>query len=457
MYRYMSMLVNANSCEWIVLDGRLDLERLRRAARSVARRHAVLNSVQRRRGVAFYWQPWPDEKDVELRFERLPAMSDTERHRHLVNNIWREQLPLTDGRPWRLHVSEELAGRTWLQIITTHVFTDGRSANVVARDLAHAYTAAADAARDPVLSPGAGPDPQRDPFKLFTADLPAAERCRLTLGALAAIGRDAVAPCGKLVLPSGPVGETGVLFFDFGEATWQRVRRAGRAAGLSAHPFLLGAVLRSIESWNASRGRKTRTLRVIDNFSLRRFSHQPDIQEIYDVFAIPYSLDFQLDADDGVLLQQIRRKLDRMKNGEVLRELFRQKLYMLSSALSPKRLATKLVTRFVVRSNVICTNIGPVPEDFDRFGSARVQEYFSFSQMFPPGELMFLFSTCRGRLRAVLLFDRNKIAEPQARALVDEVYTGHLMRLSRAGEESVPPAGMPHDKPAPHLVPVNAI
>jgi NRPS condensation-like uncharacterized protein len=431
VYRYMSMLVNANSCEWIELDGPLDLDRLQRAARAVARRHPVLNSVQRRKGLGFFWQKWPDEVDVDIRYERLSQMTDVQRHRHLVNNIWKEQLPLNSGRPWRLHVSELSDGRTWLQIITTHVFTDGRSANIVARDLSHAYSAeVSGSAADTALLGGAGPTPERDPFALFTANMTASDRQRATIGALGGIAHDALATCDKFAVKAGPAGETGVLFFDLGDRVWQQVRQAGREKDLSAHPFILAAVLRSVETWNAKRGIKTKVLRVIDNFSLRRFSSHSTIKEIYDVFAIPFAMDFKLESGNTQLLAQIKQKLDHMKSGAILQDLFRQRLYMWSSLLSPKRLATKLVTRLVVRSNVICTNIGPVPEDFDSFGKSRVTEYYSFSQMFPPGEIMFLFSTYRGHLRTVLLYDENKVSEHEARDLVENTYRQHLDSLT---------------------------
>lgn len=435
MYRYMSMLVNANSCEWIVLNGHLDIKRLRRAARAVARRHWVLNSFQRRKGLGFAWETWSDEAEMDIRYERLPPMSDEERHQHLVHNIWQEQLPLTQGRPWRIHVSEDDNGRTWLQVITTHVFTDGRSANIVARDLAHAYTAA-EGDNIPELDPEAPRDPERDPFKLFTQDLSTADKRGLVGDALKAIVSDATAPCDRLALKKGPVGKTGVLFFDFGADTWQRVRRAGKHVGLSVHPFLLGAVLRSIQRWNQKRGKQTRILRVIDNFTLRRFNQEPHVQDIYDVFAIPYSLDYQLDQDDKSLLKQIKTKLDVLKKGAIRKELYRQWLYMSSSLLSPKVLATRLLIKFVVRSNIICTNIGPVPEDFDRFGDASVDEYYSFSQMFPPGEMMFLFSTYRGSLRTVLLYDTNKITQQEAQQFVDDTYTDELLRLTEDGAQA---------------------
>ncbi len=434
LYRYMSFLVNANSCEWIVLDRPIDIAVLRAAAVEVVKAHPVLNSVQVRRGTGFYWKELDDPIEVDIRYEKLLNRPDAAMHAHLVGNIWNEQLPLTRARPWRIHVTEAENGKTWLQIITTHVFTDGRSANVVARDLAAAYSAAQGKQRGITRAAAI----VRDPFALFTRHLQPAERRRLQKAALLAIARDAVTPCTSLKTKNGARGATGVQFFDYGEATWERLHGGARGAGLSVHPLILSAVLRTIEQLNLQAGVMTPVLRVIDNFSLRRFAANPAaVADVYDVFAIPYTLDFSLKMADRALVAQVRGQLDEMKKGLVLRELFRQRFYMLSSILSPKKLATRLVTRFITRSNIICTNIGPVPEEFSAFGAAKVVDYFSFSQMFPPGELMFLFSTYRGRLRLVLLHDERRCQAAWVRNIGEHLFPEHLRRLI----ELYPPVG----------------
>lgn len=423
----MSYLVNANSCEWIELDRPLDLQRLRAAAEQVTLRHPVLNSVQVRRGTRYYWKQLDGPVRVDLRYRMLTADEAENCHAQLVDNAWQEQLPLETARPWRLHVTEAADGRTWLQIITSHVFTDGRSANIVARDLAAAYSAPPQS-RTPDVEVQDG---VRDPFALFTSTLPFRERLRLGLAAAAAIVRDALVPSDRLRLPRRARGSTGVAFFDFGQDTWESLRSAARGAGLSVHPLILGATLRTVEQLNAEAGYRTDRLRVIDNFSLRRFATSDDVHELYDVYAVPYTLDFDLTAGDAALVAGIRGQLDRMKRGEILRELYRQKLYMASSLLTPKKLATRMVARHIVRSNVICTNIGPVPEDFQHFGDAAVVDYYSFSQMFPPGEIMFLFSTYRSRLRLTLLYDTARVSSATADTVGRVIYPQLLASISR--------------------------
>lgn len=416
VYRNLAMLVSANSCEWIVLDGPLDLDRLRAAAVATVQRHPVLNSVQVLRFPFYAWKELDTPVEVDIRHELLgPAPDDAALHAKLVANIHGEALPITRSRPWRLHVTEHPDGRTWLQIITTHVFTDGRSANVVTRDLGAAYSALASGRTLPARPPASV---ERDPFRLFTARLTLAQRWRLGWRGLAAIVRDATARCTALVLPDRPRGDTRVRLHDYGGTAWHALHQGARGAGLSVHPLIIAAVLRVMQSLNARVGHASPVIRLIDNFSLRRFAEPAgSVADLYDVFAVPYTIDFEMDDDTRALVLQVRRKLDDLKAGGILTELYRNWHYRNAALLSDKKLGTRLVLRHVMRSNVICTNIGPVPEEFTHFGPRTVLDYYSFSQMFPPGRLMFLFSTWRGHLRLVLLHDGNTIPDELAREI----------------------------------------
>lgn len=445
IYRNLAMLTSANSCEWISLSQPLDLKLLREAAEAVVRMHPVLNSVQLRRGLFFYWKELDTPVEVDIRYERLPALTEEALHPRLVANIHAEPLPITRHRPLRLHVTELDDGRTWLQIITTHVFTDGRSANVVARDLAHAYgTVSAGMWPAQPVSPAS-----RDPFDLFTRHLSFGQRWRLGWQGLKAIFSDLFSRVVALKLPGRPRGETRISFFDLGSAKWSELRAHARAQGLSVHPFIVAAVLRVIETLNRRNGIESPVIRLIDNFSLRRFAAQPEqLADLYDVYAVPYTIDFQMSPDSRELVQRIRGKLDALKAGGILAELYRNWHYRNSALLSDKKIGTRLVTRFVMKSNVICTNIGPVPEDFSRFGEAQVLDYYSFSQMFPPGQLMFLFSTYRNRLRLVLLHDGNNIEAALASEIGTSLFPAALAAAIHESRVEQPAA-------APHLAPLS--
>jgi len=421
------MLVSGNSCEWIVLNAPINIECLRAAAIEVVRVHPVLNSIQVKKGFRYFWKELDDPISVDIRYEKVSEQFAARLHAHLVRNIHREPLPLTRERPWRIHVTDSPDGRTYLQIITTHVFTDGRSANIVARDLAAAYSALA-SQQDCQLQPIRG---SRDPFELFAGHLPSIERKRLRRAGFKAILTDALTRCVGLKTDVSRRGETAVHFFDYGIAMWDEVKRVSRHMDMSVHPFILASVLRIIEQLNDRRGVRSPVVRIVDNFSLRRFAaDRATIDNLYDVFAVPYTLDFSLRGDDVSLVTQIRKQMDQMKRGEILRELYRYQIYHRAGFFSDqKKMATRLVSRLVVRTNVVCTNIGPVPEDFAAFGTAQVEDYYSFAQLFPPGDLMFLFSTYRGRLRLVLLHDDRRVSHELAEEIGERLFASNLSRV----------------------------
>ena len=74
VYWYYDQMVNANSCEWIEIDGRLDIDTLRQAAHILAQRHPVLNS---RLHVGLPWRfEWVGDVGhlpIDIRFEQVDA------------------------------------------------------------------------------------------------------------------------------------------------------------------------------------------------------------------------------------------------------------------------------------------------------------------------------------------------------------------------------------------------
>jgi hypothetical protein len=351
VYWYLDQMVNANSCEWIEIDGRLDIDMLQEAARIVACRHPVLNSRLR---VGRLWRlDWVEDVGnlpIDIRVERLSIRTPAEIHDRLVANVWGERLPLRTGRPFRLHVTE-LETITVLQVITTHVFTDGHAANLVVRDLVRAYHS---------LHSGQPWVPMRfdvenrSMVKLFTAHLPIKERIRLTFKALCAIMWEAVSDAGRLGESSQPRTMTDIVMLDLGPLVFANVRRAAAKMGNSRHPLYVAAALRAIEDFNMKRGIQPsgRVLKIIDNFSLRRFASQ-DLTDLYDLCSLPYSLKVNGAFDDETLICNVSAQIEELRNGEILMEVFRQIIYKASTIFLPSRQTSSFPTsaRYLRRSS----------------------------------------------------------------------------------------------------------
>lgn len=431
--------MNANSCEWLEIEQPIDIAVLTAAARLVQMRHPVLRARTR---LGAYWQVDPAVAAPEVHVATLDVAPGAPLTDVLMANVWRRRLLLDTGPAFRLHVTH-LPGRTVLQIVTTHVYTDGRSANIVAADLVAAYDAVLNGSTfdtDPVDLL------DRDLRKTFWQGLSARERRAAYAGAVRAMVRDARTACLKIVGKGHDRGMTEVVFRDLGTEALDNLRVASARHGMSRHPFYILAAARAIMAFNARRGvTDAKPLRIIDNVSLRPFGDAA-MQALYELCAIPYTLVVDPAADDATILATARDGLRALRNGKALDEVARQYLLAIGAALGPKILGLKLVLATLIKSNVILSNVGPVDDAMFAGKGLRVIDYYSFSQLFPPGEVMIFVSTARGRLRFVCLYDSANFTrqEVEEELCADFIHT--LAVIGAASSLGADPADGPNER-----------
>ena len=403
---------NANSCDFLILDRMPDMAALAQATRLVATRHPVLRARIVAGPVrAPYWVA-DAAPEPQILHQRISGPLPEDAADQLGGNIWARTLDLRGGPPWRLHLSEYDDG-TVLQVITSHVFTDGKSANQLIRDLVRAYAA--------VVAGGhfdASPvEPvTRDMGALYLAALPAARRRQAYASALKGIAHEAIGRPVGLPLRSRALGRTRIALIDLGPARWQALRAAARAEDVSRHPFFVAAMTEAIGSFNAAHGgRVSGHVKLIDNFSLRPFAAH-DLTELYELTAVPYALEVPLGtAPDATFRRAVSDRIEYLRQGAILDEVARYRLYMASAALSPKLLSTRLVLGAVVKSNALLSNVGALPVEILEDSPIGLRDYFSFSQLFPPGRLMLFLSSTPQTLRAVCLWNDAGLHENDVR------------------------------------------
>jgi hypothetical protein len=446
---FLSTLVNGNSCEIIELDGRLDHDVLRQAIAAAVRRHPVLNSRLRRRFLAYYWEEAENELPIDLRIEQDSGDGPAALHRRLMDNIWAEPLDLYNGRPARFHLTETQQGRSYLQLVTTHVWSDARAGYCLANDIATAYTA---------LAEGRVPD-------MVRVDLSDRESTRILMGqapesswayrfkALRCILRDLVANDRGLMLPRRRRGRTDTMKLELGADLLDRLRQGARQQGVTVHALLSTAMVRACQAQNVAKAGGSATegggiYRLLDLFSLRGYARE-DAGDLYDTMVVPFCVRIDGSQSDDDMIADVARELERLKRGEIFTELFRQELYCLSAAMLPKRFATALVTRLIAKGNVVVTNPGPIPYAIDRFGAVPVADFHSFSQLFPPGRVMCIFSTFRQRLRLIVVYDTACFAD-----IEQEFVRPFLMQVDRIVAHCL--AGKALAAPTPEAAPAAA-
>lgn len=413
-------LGNINSCEVFELAGRLDHARLRKALAAVCDRHPALNSTLVERGWRTWWTveaPSPSPLPLDVRVASLDTDDPARVHAALLANVWQEGFDLSRSRQIRVHVTETPA-RTWLQLVTARLYNDARAGYLLAHELASAYTALEEGA--------ASPDTTRRGFS--SADIAVARPLRHALGALRCFASDLLHRDVDLPIPRVEIGPRDFAKIDLGEELLVHMRARAKQLGVTVHALLLLAM---VHVWRDTAPPGARrpgaVLRVLDNFDLRRFARAP-ADGVYETMVVPYTLRLPTEGSDEEILRSAAGQLERWKQGAILDELYRSRLYAALGRVSPIRWSSKLVARFVAKSNIVLSNPGPIPYPLERFGSVPITDFYNFSQLFPPNQAMLIFSTFRGHLRAVAVHDTHALPEGTLTAIVAPL-RAHLERL----------------------------
>jgi hypothetical protein len=406
-------LGNLNSCELLELEGRLDHERLRAALLQALARHPVLNSrIKPRFMRAFDCEVAPEPLPLDVRIEQCETDEPAVVHQRLLANVWQESSDVTAGRPVRFHLLETPT-RSYLQIITVRLYNDARAGYQLAHDIAESYTAL-EFGKPYDTTPIEVAD--RSTAALFTQHLPFLKRLRHALGAVKLMVLDLLRPDVSMPLPDTPRGEQDFAKVDFGAELLEGLRRRAKQEKVTVHAMLALALF---QVWRASSPEKVgrRWLRILDNFSLRHLT-RVNTDELYETLVVPYSVRLPTSGTDREVLTAMGDQLNHWKSGEILSELYRVRLYTALARFSPLRLSSALITRYVAKSNIVMSNPGPVPFPLERFGSVPIADFINFSQLFPPSRVMLIFSTFRGRLRALVVWDRNAYPDGPERELI---------------------------------------
>lgn len=377
LFEALGTIVIPNSCDVVVLAGRLAHERLRAAIAATLSRHPLL------RGRPF-----------ALRVHGL-ADDDPERvDAHLLGLVWSERLA-ADEAPVRFHLTET-PSRSYLQTIHTHVYADASACYQLTEQIAAHYAAR------PSEPPAAG-----------LAVAPAAPRRPAEPGALAdrAAGllqtaRDLLTPfAGLATAPRAAPGRRRLARFQLTPRETERLRQAMRARGCSMHAGFQLAFLRAATAFNRGRGVDRPRLRLWDFFSVRPL--RAGAATDYDCLALVYPVDLDARWPDDRVLRRCARTVERMRAGALQHHEARfDGLFSLFGPLLPLRWFARLWP-WLFKSNVLLTNPGVCPSPLPSFDEVPVLEYVTFPQLFAPADVLLVFSTFRGALRVLAIYDEG--------------------------------------------------
>lgn len=143
--------------------------------------------------------------------------------------------------------------------------------------------------------------------------------------------------------------------------------------------------------------------RLVDLVTVRPLA-SGDVGGRADVLVVPWVQTVPAEAD-GVALAAVEGQVASIKTGGARAELARLALYAGLADLLPTARAAALTFRRVIKTDLIVTNPGPVHVPIERFGPVPVADFLNFPQLVPPARSGYVFTTFRGRLRVVALWD----------------------------------------------------
>lgn len=395
VWRRLADLDDVRSCELVTFDGRLDAATLEAAAAWLPTQHPLLGAVWD--GAGWRTGAVPLRVEVAACADRDAALAGT----------W------ADGDPARADVTL-LRGpdHDWLRMRVPHDRTDARSGAQVMQDLADAY-AAIEAGGAPTVR--ADPAPWA-PSRLFRA------RAADWAGALRRLLRDLRARPAFAVPPDAPRGAIRVAVHDTGAGTLPALKAHAARAGTTVHALLLRAA-----------GRAFGVHRLFDLVTLRPLAAAP-VDARSDVLVVPWVQTWPPGASEADARRAIAAQVAEVKHGGARAELARLRLYAALAVVAPTALAARLTARWLVKADVVVTNPGPVHVPLERFGRVPVSDFVNFPRLPTPARAGLVFTTFRGRLRVVALWD--DAAFPQ----------GIDAAVRRVLAEAAPPADTPPER-----------
>ncbi|WP_444997186.1 condensation domain-containing protein [Aliikangiella sp. IMCC44359] len=424
-FALLEQIKNTNSCDWLELDGEIDPDTLLMAAKKTIARHPMAQSVYKRRLFWFTWVNTEQQLPIEVEMQKCESDDDEAISCQMFSNVSEYSVLRKEKHPFRF-ILLSTPSRNFLQILTTHVYTDGRSANIFTTDLMRFYNALHNnTSSDELLKKIDVRDRNHD--RMFLQGSSFFKKVVFFIQALVSVLQDLFEPTGRLKLPKTNRSESSLVLTEIATDDFEKIKQNAKLKQVTLHPCFLRAFVRTIEDFNHERQQKSSSLKILDNFSLRRFSSDPMVEKLYDCISVPYTLKANLNNNDEQIEKAFNKQLDSMKDGGALMQLYKYRIYHWMALLMPKAFAAHFASKVMIRTNVICTNVGVLDPELKAFGQANVLSYISFPVLIPPGEILFQLSSFQGKLRLLTLYHTDQLSKEE---VVNDLVNPFLEKLS---------------------------
>lgn len=422
MFYYLSEHLNGNSCDMLVLEGTLDLDRVRRALQAVCSSHPNLRArVSSRLGQLFRVHS-PDVAEVQLDSMNFDCDQGPALRRRLADNVWRSApINVAQAPPLRV-VVVNCPSRTYLQFISSHVWSDAKAGYMLVDDFIRAYNAAGSGQASPGCSGLRSCSIDYSDFDSVVCEEAARQGRPVSLirAALSLAGED-TAKYDSLCVEQGNKAVTSFYTKPLEKPGFlAKLKGAAKARGVTVHALLTATLIGVCRERDLNKGVEHNCYCIHDLYSLRALGGQ-NSSTCYDNFVVPFDVALAWQPDIEQLIQKASASLNEIKLGKIYSEYSKVKLLVDLARYLPRRWFMNFLFSKLVSGNIICTNPGVIPHDYSDMLGCKVVDFYSFSQIFPPGRVMFVFNTFRDTLRVSVVFDEGAIAESEVALLVDQL------------------------------------
>lgn len=203
----------------------------------------------------------------------------------------------------------------------------------------------------------------------------------------------------------------------------QEVLQGARSHGVKAHSLFTWGLLKAMKEWSSERGLKVgRALRFVDLCALRPLLSKERASD-FDVLVQPYTQTLSTHWSRERVIKRLGHHLERQKREGVIIDLKRSAIYARTARWLPRSLITRFTFGALLKTNLTTTNPGPALMQIERAGEAEVVDFINFPQIAPPAELGVIYTSYRGELRIVTLYDEECWREEDLKDLVDALWT----------------------------------
>ena len=436
-FYHLSKMINTHSCELIEIKGKIDLHLLKSAIAKTCLKHPITRSKLKFLGKikGYEWQIDRFWDASQIDFQDL-MLSNTDEITHyqiskgeipqeILSEIWaKPAIDPLNTYPIKFRVMFKSQDHGYLMVIAPHLCTDARAGILLAHDILDQYhlslkTQKAQENTEIIEKPN-GFMSAHDPLQLDEFSF--GFRLKLWGYAIYGIIKDYILKAEGFALDrisndqlkknQSQRGRTCIDTLLIDEADFIKLKQKSKQKQCTIHTLMTMALIEAQKEWKQEKKIKVmKRIRLADLYQLTTFFKQKEqLNQSFNMLVAPLTLTLKIDKITEISLQHaITEHLNQLKQGLALVEINRMKIYNFVARFLPILWVQNLMDQ-LLKTETTTTNPGIIPYAFEwQDAQFKVVDVLNFPQIAPPAKLGIIYTTFRGRLRVVFLYDETAI------------------------------------------------